>query len=198
MHLIYILQPGADMKTAIIRIFKKVCLLGFIALFLSSCAGPKVEQYANEKPTLLLSDYFNGKVKAYGIFTDRSGKVVKRFTVDLICDWKEVDGVKTGTLDESFLYSDGTTQKRIWTIKQTSTNQYIGTAADVKGSAIGESAGNALNWSYTLLLPVDGKEIEVQFNDWMYLIDSKVMLNKAQMSKFGVNLGEVTLSFFKE
>ncbi len=186
------------MKIAFMSILKKVFFLGFFVLFLSSCAGPTVEQYASEKPTLLLSEYFNGKVKAYGIFTDRNGKVVKRFTVDLICNWKEIDGVKTGTLDESFLYSDGTTQKRIWTIKQTNNHQYIGTAADVKGSAIGELAGNALNWSYTLLLPVDGKEIEVQFNDWMYLIDAKVMLNKAQMSKFGINLGEVTLSFYKD
>jgi hypothetical protein len=29
----------------------------------------------------------------------------------------------------------------------------------------------------------------------MYLMDERVMLNKATMSKFGVKLGEVTLSF---
>jgi hypothetical protein len=38
----------------------------------------------------------------------------------------------------------------------------------------------------------------VQFDDWMYLIDDKVMLNKAEMSKFGIRLGEVTLSFIKK
>ena len=179
-------------------LLKKVFFVSVFSLLLSSCAGPTIEQYANEKPNLDLSNYFNGKVKGYGIFTDRSGKVVKRFTVDILCDWKEVNGVKTGTLDESFLYSDGTKQKRIWTIQQNAANTFIGTAADVKGRAIGQSEGNALNWSYTLLLPVEGKEIEVQFNDWMYLIDSKVMLNKAQMSKFGIYLGEVTLSFQKE
>jgi hypothetical protein len=37
----------------------------------------------------------------------------------------------------------------------------------------------------------------VQFDDWMYLMNDKVMLNKAAMSKWGVNLGEVTLSFVK-
>jgi len=31
----------------------------------------------------------------------------------------------------------------------------------------------------------------------MYLITPKVMLNKAKMSKFGIELGEVTLSFYK-
>jgi hypothetical protein len=37
----------------------------------------------------------------------------------------------------------------------------------------------------------------VRFDDWMYLMTDKVMLNKATMSKFGVKLGEVTLSFTK-
>jgi hypothetical protein len=46
-------------------------------------------------------------------------------------------------------------------------------------------------------LPVDGNIINVQFDDWMYLMNDKVMLNKASMSKWGVGLGEVTLSFVK-
>ena len=65
------------------------------------------------------------------------------------------------------------------------------------GEAQGQSAGNAFQWAYTLRLPVDGKTYEVQFDDWMYLIDEHVMLNKAVMSKFGVRLGEVTLAFHK-
>jgi hypothetical protein len=64
--------------------------------------------------------------------------------------------------------------------------------------AQGQAAGNALNWRYTLSLPVDGKVYEVQFDDWMYLMDDRVMLNKAVMSKFGIQLGEVTLSFTKK
>jgi hypothetical protein len=75
--------------------------------------------------------------------------------------------------------------------------RYSGTARDGIGEAVGELAGNALNWRYTLALPVDGKIYHVQFNDWMYLMDDKVMLNKAEMSKFGIYLGEVTLAFYK-
>jgi len=175
----------------------KCFALGFIFL-LCSCSSTKVEEYASETPILKLAEYFNGKTHAYGIFTDRGGKVVKRFTVEIISNWKNIDGLNTGTLDESFQYSDGTTQKRIWTIKEIAPNQYEGTAADVVGKAIGLSSGNALNWRYTLFLPVDGKNIEVQFNDWMYLVNNQVMLNRAQMSKFGIYLGEVTLSFTKD
>ncbi|MBU3636865.1 DUF3833 domain-containing protein [Polynucleobacter sp. es-MAR-4] len=171
-----------------------ICLIMF-GLF--GCSSPSVNQYAQEKPNLDLSEYFNGTIDAYGIFTDRSGEVKKRFTVLLVAQWKVVDGKKVGTLDESFEYSDGTKQKRIWTLTETAPGKFIGRADDVVGDAIGESAGNALNWAYTLALPVDGTIYHVQFNDWMYLVTPKVMLNKAKMSKFGIDLGEVTLSFYK-
>jgi len=176
--------------------FCRILVIGLISL-LSACASPKVSDYANQKPALDLSEYFNGTLDAYGIFTDRSGAVVKRFTVLMKCRWEMIDGKKVGTLDESFEYSDGTKQKRIWKLTEVSPGKYIGKADDVVGEAIGESAGNALNWTYTLALPVDKDIYSVQFNDWMYLVTPKVMINKAQMSKFGIYLGEVTLSFYK-
>ena len=180
-----------------IHFFSKLLSVCLIAFALFGCSSPSVTQYANEKPNLDLSEYFNGTIDAYGIFTDRSGEVKKRFTVLLVAQWKVIDGKKVGTLDESFEYSDGTKQKRIWTLTETAPGKYIGRADDVVGDALGESAGNALNWTYTLALPVDGTIYHVQFNDWMYLVTPKVMLNKAKMSKFGIDLGEVTLSFYK-
>ena len=178
-------------------LLKKLLVLTPCGQFLFGCTGPQVSQYVNEKPTLDLSEYFNGTIDAYGIFTNRSGQVVKRFTVLMQASWKLVDGKKVGVLDESFEYSDGTKQKRIWTINEVSPSKYVGRADDVVGDANGISAGNALNWAYTLALPVDGTIYHVQFDDWMYLMNSKVMLNKAKMSKFGIELGEVTLSFYK-
>ncbi len=164
---------------------------------LSGCSSTKVSEYAAENPKLDLADYFNGTIDAHGIFTDRGGKVVKRFKVVIDAKWTVQEGKKVGVLDEAFTYSDGSTQRRIWTLTEVSPNRYKGTAADVVGEALGEVAGNALNWSYTLALPVDGKVYNVQFNDWMYQMDDRVMLNKATMSKFGIYLGEVTLAFYK-
>jgi len=177
--------------------FTRLGYVVFCGLLLVACTSPQVSQYATEKPTLDLSEYFSGTIDAYGIFTDRSGEVKKRFTVLIKSSWTMVDGKKVGTLDESFEYSDGAKQKRIWTLTEQSPGHYIGKADDVVGDARGQLAGNALNWTYTLALPVDGTIYHVQFNDWMYLVNSKVMLNKAKMSKFGIELGEVTLSFYK-
>jgi hypothetical protein len=161
------------------------------ALTLAGCASQSIDHYRNDKPTLDLKEYFNGTLDAYGVFTDRSGTVVKRFTVVMNCSWQGDQGV----LDEDFTYSDGTRQKRIWRLNRLPDGRYTGTADDVIGTAEGQARGNAFYWTYTLSLPVDGRVYEVRFDDWMYLMTDKVMLNKATMSKFGVKLGEVTLSF---
>jgi len=159
--------------------------------FLASCAGPQVQSYAQEKPQLDLRTYFNGTLDAWGVFTDRSGLVVKRFTVVMTCTWQGDEGV----LDEAFVYADGTKQRRIWRLKAGLDGRYTGRADDVVGEAMGQVSGNAFRWGYTLALPVDGRVWQVDFDDWMYLMDERVMLNKATMSKWGVKLGEVTLSF---
>jgi Protein of unknown function (DUF3833) len=160
---------------------------------LTGCAGPTPADYAAEKPVLDLKTYFNGPLVAHGLFTDRSGKVARRFTVQMTGTWQG----NQGTLDERFTYSDGKTERRVWRLTDLGNGRWAGRADDVLGEAVGIASGNALNWKYTLKLPVDDKVYEVQFDDWMYLMDDKVMLNKAVMSKFGVRLGEVTLSFYK-
>ncbi|MDP2000431.1 MAG: DUF3833 domain-containing protein [Rhodoferax sp.] len=163
------------------------------ALGLMGCASQNIQSYALEKPVLDLQQYFNGTLDAYGVFTDRGGSVVKRFAVVMTCTWTGDQGV----LDEAFTYSDGTTQRRIWRLTKLTDGRYTGRADDVVGEAQGQTRGNAFYWTYTMSLPVDGKVYEVNFDDWMYLMTDKVMLNKATMSKFGVRLGEVTLSFTK-
>ncbi len=172
--------------------WKKFVSVIFAVLILGGCATVNVNDYAQETPKLDLKQYFNGVFNGHGVFMDRSGKIVKRFVVIMDCKWQG----DVGTLDESFTYSDGATQKRIWTIKK-SGDRYIGTASDVVGEAIGQASGNALRWQYVMALPVDGKTYHVDFDDWMYLVDGKVMLNKSVMSKFGFRLGEVILSFTK-
>ena len=87
------------------------------------------------------------------------------------CSWKGNEGV----LDEAFTYSDGTTQRRIWRLTKHADGHYTGTADDVVGQP-GPDAGQCLSLGYTLALPVDGKVYHVDFDDWMYLIDERVML----------------------
>ena len=162
-----------------------------LPLALTGCASPAPADYASQSPPLDLKQYFNGKLLAHGIVTDRGGAVTQRFTVALTGTWQG----DTGTLDEQFTYSDGRKQTRVWTLQRGADGRFTGRAADVLGEAQGQAAGNALNWRYTLLQPVDGRTWELQFDDWMFLVDDKVMINRAVFSKFGIRLGEVLLSF---
>lgn len=164
-----------------------------VVALLTGCGSVQVQDYGNEKPKLVLEDYLRGDLEAHGFFQDRSGFISKRFTVLMRAQWNG----NTGTLDESFEYSDGTKSKRVWTIKKSSDGKYVGTASDVVGEATGETSGNAFRWNYTLDLPVGNKSYHVQFDDWMYLMNDKIMLNKSKMTKFGFYLGEVTLVFLK-
>ena len=175
------------------RLMQTLVAIFMCAGLLAGCATPQIADYAAEKPMLDMRQYFSGTVDAYGVFTNRSGKVLKRFSVVMTCSWQG----DTGVLDEAFTNSDGTKERRVWTLKRSPDGTYVGTASDVVGEALGEEKGNAFRWNYTLKLPVDDRIVEVQFDDWMYLMTDKVLLNRAVMSKFGVKLGEVTLSFIK-
>jgi len=163
-------------------------------IVLIGCAGVKPQMYEQKKPVLDLETYFSGKLKAWGMFEDRKGEVVRRFTVDIVGTWK--DGV--GTLEEDFFYDDGQTERRVWTIRKEPDGRYTGTADDVIGQALGQANGNALNWTYTLALPVGDSVYNVNLDDWMYLIDDRVMINRAEMSFYGFRVGEVTITFLKD
>lgn len=173
---------------------KALLLLLFSSLLLAGCASVSVEDYADEQPELDLLEYFSGPVEAWGMFQNRSGKVVTRFHV-------QIDSKREGDrliLDEHFSYSDGTTQRRVWTLTPDGPKGWRGTADDVVGEASGQLAGNAFRWRYTLSLPVHGRVWEVHFDDWMYLMDEDTLINRASMRKFGIEWGQVTLFFRRQ
>ena len=163
-----------------------------VAMLLTACTTLTPQDYAKETPTLDLAMYFNGKVDGWGMVQDRSGKVLRRMVVELDCKWNGNEGV----LDESFQWSDGKTEKRIWKIRKDG-DRYIGTAGDVVGDARGEAAGNALRWNYVLALPVDGATYNMDMDDWMWMIDEKTLANRTTMSKLGVRVAEISIFFRK-
>ncbi|MFY8063988.1 MAG: DUF3833 domain-containing protein [Usitatibacteraceae bacterium] len=166
--------------------------LALIALITGCASAPKPADYAQEKPVLDLRQYFSGTVDGWGYVKDRSGKVVRRMYVEIVCTWNGNEG----TLDESFKWSDGKTEKRIWKIRKDG-DRYIGTAGDVVGEATGVASGNALQWNYVLRLPPEQGSYEVNMDDWMWLIDDKTLANQTVMTKFGIKFAEINIFFRK-
>jgi hypothetical protein len=162
-------------------------------LLLTGCASaPKPEDYAKEKPVLDLKTYFTGTVDGWGYVKDRSGKVVRRMYVEIICTWNGNEG----TLDERFVWDDGKKENRIWKIRKNG-DRYVGTAGDVVGEAAGVASGNALQWNYALKLPPEQGSYEVSMDDWMWLIDEKTLANQTVMTKFGIKFAEINIFFRK-
>ena len=165
----------------------KIFLIALTVLLMS--CSTTLTQYDETTPEFKLEEFFNGPLKAHGMVQNRSGEVLRRFTVDMTGVW---EGNK-GTLYEKFYYDDGEEQERIWYLEKVGPNQYGGTASDVVSPAMGYTKGFAFNWKYTLAIPVDGRVWDINFDDWMYLLDDQRLINRATMKKFGFRVGEVTL-----
>ena len=85
--------------------------------------------------------------------------------------------------------------RRVWTIRKIDDHTYEGTADDVVGTATGITYGNALNWQYDFDLQVGDSTFRVHFDDWMFLQDEDVMINRADVTKFGFTVGEASIFF---
>ena len=107
-----------------------------------------------------------------------------------------VNGI--GTLDERFTFDDGEQQERVWKLKPLGDGSYSATAGDVVGEAALQVAGNSLFLDYVLRVPYGGDTIDVRIDDRMYLVSERVLLNESIMTKWGFEVGQITLVIEKE
>ena len=167
--------------------------ISFWVLLLSACSA-EINDYRETTPTFNLFEYFEGKTRAYGMVQDYTDQQTRRFEVSIL---GTVDG-DTLTLHEDFIYDDGETDSRVWTITRSGSDQYIGYADDIIGKASGKEQGNALQWQYDFELKLDDSTVVVAFDDWLYRQDSKRVFNLTSIKKWGVEVGRVTLFFEKQ
>lgn len=169
----------------------RILIMMILSILLSSCSTD-IKEYQGSQPDFAFRQFFSGHLKAWGMVTDYSNKLTRRFTTDIQASWK---GDQL-TLDETFHYHDGKQQKRVWTI-QLNQQQITGQAGDVIGQAKGKIAGAVVNWHYVLQVPVDNKTWNFKVDDWLYRIDHEVVINTSTLYKFGLPVGHVTLMMKK-
>ena len=142
-------------------------------------------------PDFLPEAYFAQRLEAYGVFIDRFGTIRRQFEVT-------VKGAATPDgfmLDEDFLYDDGEVEHRRWHVSKLGKGQYQGRCNDVVGVAEGAHKDNMLSWRYRFRLGMFGRKVTVAFDDVMLLHAGGIMVNRATVSKWGIKLGEVLLTF---
>ncbi len=175
------------------HLLKIMTIVGVLTMF-SGCTGNNLDEYKGTMPQADIKTYFNGPVKAWGIVQDRSGRVTRRFDVHMVGQW---DG-DTGTLTENFDYYDGQKQQRVWTIKKVADGAYEGTASDIIGKATGQTKGSAVRWNYVMDLPVDDTTYRIRFDDWMWVMNDGVLINRSYLKKFGITVAELTIFMQKQ
>jgi hypothetical protein len=164
----------------------------FLCLGLAACSGrPSLDDEVLSDRILNLEEFFEGRTTAHGQFQDVFGNVLRRFEVQIEGTW---DG-RTLKLVEDFVYDDGETEQRIWTLRKTGKESWSGSAPGVLGSASGVEQGDTFNWTYRIDLPVRDGTMRVAFDDWMWLLSDDRLLNRAYVSRFGVPIGEAIIVF---
>lgn len=172
----------------------KVLVSIFMMTLLAGCSAIDMKQYSANEPQLDLFEYFSGETKGWGIVQDRKGTLTRQFEVDITGEITEEGNL---ILKEYFNWSDGEQSTRTWILSKANSHSYTGTAGDVTGQADGILYGNVLNWQYQLNVKIDDSHWKIALDDWMFLVDDDMLINKATMSKFGFEVGEITIIFKK-
>lgn len=177
-----------------IRKFLFLMLLAAPVFSFNSCSGNRLSDFAEKGPKFEMERFFTGKSKAWGVYYDWNSKLQRRFTAD-------IEGRMEGDIlkfDELIRYDDGETLTRYWTVQKVAEGKYKSTAPDVVGEGEGESSGNAMRWRYVVNINTNDGPVPVKFDDWMFMLDEKRFFNRASMSKYGIQIGEVFLFAEKE
>jgi hypothetical protein len=169
-----------------------------LLLLLTGCTTMKVTDFSAGAPPMALDTYFPGHSTAYGIFIDRFGNVRNQFTVDCNGTW---DGT-TMTLHEEFHYvggANGQPTSRTWAFLRTGPHDWVGTAGDIIGNAVGEDSGNGFHMTYQTNLHLGPNHTtRVSVSDWMFRQSTNVVVNHTTIKKWGITLGDVQIGFVHE
>ena len=176
------------------KIFWKVIILFcFVFPFYMGCSNPKMENVVSKDITFDLIEYFEGETTAWGLVVDRFGNLQRTFKVKL-------DGKRDNTkllLKEYFTYNDGEKEYREWVISKTETGSYEGKSKDIIGIAKGIKVGNTMRMVYDTTISIGETELRVSFDDRFVKADKKVVINRAEVLKWGIKIADVTIFFSK-
>ena len=144
-------------------------------------------------PDNLLTEFFEGDVRAWGLVVPRFGGQPEHFHFKCA-----VRGCRrNSSLKERFEFSDGQVDNRMWEFAFESANNFTGDCDELSRWKSGYASGSAISMEYLFELKVGTQIIPVWFDDRMYRIDDKTLANRAVMHRFGIRLGEVNAVFQK-
>lgn len=163
-----------------------------VPLLLAGCAGaPKLGSEDPGGRSFVLEKELVGSGTGSGVFRNTLSGSERRFAVRFR-GMRTKEGVD---LAEDIAYADGEKERHVWRFTKTGPGTYEGRRDDVVGVAKGRVTGNTLTLAYEVKLKTGGSTAQVRFDDTLVLTGPGRVVNKATVSKFGVPVGTVDLSF---
>ena len=152
------------------------------------------EAYTDTGPDFDIRRHLNGPIHCEGVIYGPLGTVTSRFTADMLGEWPGA----SGTLAEHFRYAGGGTQDRKWFLNVANDGSFTATADDIIGTGRGVVSGTTVRMTYRLKLPKDAGGHVLDVTDWLYLMENGTILNRSELRKFGLRVGELTATMRRE
>lgn len=152
-----------------------------------SFTAQKPSDYEKSGPVFDLRTHLNGPIECEGAIYGPTGRVSSRFVGHFDAQWEG----NIGVMKERFVYDDGSTQDRQWTLRLGNDGGIVATAPDVVGEGQGHQAGSAVRLQYRIRLPEESGAHVLDTVDWMYLAPNGTIVNRSQFRKFGIKVAEL-------
>lgn len=153
----------------------------------TSFRAQKPQDYAETGPVFDIREHLNGTIDCDGVIYGPTGRVTSRFVAVFHAEW---DG-NTGRMTEHFVYDNGNTQDREWTLMVDDAGRITATAPDLVGTGEGWQSGAAVQLRYKIQLPEQAGGHVLDTIDWMYLGPNGTIVNRSQLRKFGIKVAEL-------
>jgi len=144
-------------------------------------------------PKIDIKKFFNGDVEGFAITQDSAGKIIGTTQVKISGKWDE----NKGEIKQNFIYEGATKDSRIWLITVNADGTFDAIGHDFLAPAQGKQIGNAAQILYTLNLMDQGSKKPVTFEDKMYLVDEKSMIEISSYKKANGVSGKTITSLKK-
>ena len=177
------------------RFFKALALAAVLLLCagFSGCFRSGASSYSGGTPRFVPEQQMVGDLEGTGAFFDRFANLKRAFSINAKGELGD-DGVVTLTEDLTFL-DNGEKTLRVYKIAKVDENHYKVDSEDLTRTGSVEAYGNVMRWSYTLKTKIGDSIWRLNFDDWMFLQPNGVVLNRAKAYKWGIEVGEIFMSF---
>ncbi len=143
----------------------------------------KISDFNATTPEYRPEDFLAARLEGWGVLERITGGLQMRFTVQAE---GRFDGAELA-FRETWTFDDGHVDTLNWRIRPVGDGRYVGAEYRLDGQAEGDQAGCAFHWRYSRDVPQkDGSSMKLNFNDWFYRIDDRVVMAKGTAGRLGV------------